>query len=39
VESDYINQRRAQIDLKARELSAELGLVRALGGGYQEASR
>jgi NodT family efflux transporter outer membrane factor (OMF) lipoprotein len=39
VETDYINQRRAQIDLKARELSAELGLVRALGGGYQEASR
>lgn len=39
VESDYLGQRRAQIDLKARELSAELGLVRALGGGYQEAGR
>jgi outer membrane protein TolC len=36
VESDVIAQRTAQTELKTRELMAEFGLVRALGGGYRE---
>ena len=39
VESDVIAQRTAQTELKTRELMAELGLVRALGGGYREEIR
>lgn len=39
VESDVIAQRTAQTELKTRELMAEFGLVRALGGGYREEIR
>lgn len=37
VESTVIEQRRAHLELRARKLAAELGLVRALGGGFHEA--
>jgi len=33
-ESAVLNQRRLAVDLQARDLSARIGLVRALGGGY-----
>jgi NodT family efflux transporter outer membrane factor (OMF) lipoprotein len=35
-ESNLLNQRRTATDLKARALDAQVGLVRALGGGYAE---
>ena len=34
-ETNVLAQRRAASDLKARHLSAEAALARALGGGYQ----
>ena len=34
-ETNVLAQRRAATDLKARHLSAEAALARALGGGYQ----
>ena len=37
-ESNVLAQRRAASDLKARHLSAEAALARALGGGYQADS-
>jgi len=37
-ESNLLNQRRAATDLRARALDAQVGLVRALGGGYADAS-
>lgn len=37
-ESNLLNQRRAATDLKARALDAQVGLVRALGGGYADAA-
>lgn len=33
-ETSLLNQRRLGVDLRARDLSARIGLVRALGGGY-----
>ena len=33
-ENSVLNQRHAAVDLKARALDAQVGLVRALGGGY-----
>ena len=33
-ETALLNQRRQAVDLRARDLSARIGLVRALGGGY-----
>ncbi len=33
-ETAVLNQRRAAVDLKARALDAQVGLVRSLGGGY-----
>ena len=38
-ESNLLNQRRSATDLKARALDAQVGLVRALGGGYADAGR
>ncbi len=36
-QTNVLAQRRAASDLKARHLAAEIGLARALGGGYQDA--
>ena len=33
-ETGLLNQRRLGVDLRARDLVARIGLVRALGGGY-----
>lgn len=37
-ESAVLNQRRQAIDLKARVLDVQIGLIRALGGGYANES-
>jgi NodT family efflux transporter outer membrane factor (OMF) lipoprotein len=34
-ETSLLNQRRLNVDLQARELSAQVALVRALGGGFE----
>lgn len=36
-QTNVLAQRRAASDLKARHLAAEIGLARALGGGYRDA--
>jgi NodT family efflux transporter outer membrane factor (OMF) lipoprotein len=36
-ETSLLNQRRLSVDLQARELSAQVALVRALGGGFDAA--
>lgn len=33
-ESNVLNQRRLSVDMKARALDTQIGLIRALGGGY-----
>ena len=38
-EASVLNQRRLAVDLKARALDAQIGLARALGGGYTADSR
>ncbi|MGE0098940.1 MAG: efflux transporter outer membrane subunit [Hydrogenophaga sp.] len=37
-ETSLLSQRRLSVDLKARELSVQVALVRALGGGFDDAS-
>ncbi len=36
-ETSLLNQRRLSVDLQARELSTQVALVRALGGGFESA--
>ncbi|HEY8708949.1 MAG TPA: TolC family protein, partial [Burkholderiaceae bacterium] len=38
-EASVLNQRRLAVDLKARALDAQIGLARALGGGYTADAR
>jgi outer membrane protein TolC len=38
VETQVIEQRSLLADLRARELDLSIDLIRALGGGYEEAS-